>query len=116
MRSGMPPLEANAQLVEKIGKLDAAQGTGSQLLQQRAVQQLEALGDRKNLADPPRDLRAAIVAELIGQILNRRRVGGDPEQAGAGLVVQLVRDGATLLLLDGDELAIEATVLLAGGV
>jgi hypothetical protein len=53
LRSGMAALEADNELIEEVGKLDAAQGTGPQLLEQRAVHQLEPLGDRENLADAP---------------------------------------------------------------
>ena len=51
----MTALEAGDQLVEQLAELHAAERAGPQLLQQRAVQQLEALGDGENLADAARD-------------------------------------------------------------
>ena len=67
----MAALETDDQLVEKLGELDATQGTRPQLLEQSAVQQLETLGDREDLADAPRDLLGALVGKLIGESLNR---------------------------------------------
>ena len=95
---------------------DAAERDRTQLLQQRAVQQLETLGDRQDLADAPGDFGGAFIGQLVGEILDRRGVGGDAEQARTRLVMQLVGDLAPLLLLHGDELAIEPAVFVARGV
>ena len=56
------------------------------------------------------------IGHLIGDGLDRGRIGGDAEQAGTGLVMQLVGDLAPLLLLHGDELAVEPAIFLAGDV
>ena len=97
-------------------ELDPAERPGPELLQQRPVHQLETLGDGEDLADATGDLGGALVGQLVGEILDRGGVGGDAEQAGPRLVVQLVGDVAALLLLHGDELAIEPAILVAGGV
>ena len=112
----MAALEADDKLIEQLGELDAAERPGPKLLQESAVHHLETLGDREDLADATRNLAGALVGELIGEILDRRGIGGDAEQARPGLVVQLVGDRAALLLLHGDELAIEAAILVARGV
>ena len=51
MRVGVTALEAGDQLVEQLGELDAAERAGPELLQQRAVHQLQPLDDGENLAD-----------------------------------------------------------------
>ena len=51
------------------------------------------------------------LGRLVGQPPDRGDVGGDAEQAGTRLVVQLVGDLPALVLLHGDEVAIEAAVL-----
>ena len=45
-------------------------GAGSELLEQRAVQKLEPLGDRQDLADAPGDLGGAPIGQLVGKILD----------------------------------------------
>ena len=56
MRVGMTALEAGNELVEELDELHAAERARPQLLQQRAIEQLEALGDGENLADAAGDL------------------------------------------------------------
>ena len=84
-----------------------------ELLEQRAVHQLQPFGDRQDLGDPPRDFGGAVIRDLGGRGFDRGGVGDDAEQAGARLVVQLGGDLAPLLLLDRDQLPIEPPVFLA---
>ena len=98
--------------VMSSARADPSMRPGAELLQQRAVHQLQPLDDGENLADAVRDLVRARTVLLIGDGLDGRRVRGDAEQAGTGLVMQLVGDLAPLLLLHGDQLPIQPAVLL----
>ena len=70
MGVGMAPLEAGDELVEKLGQFYPAERTRPQLLEKRAIQELQAFGDRKNFFEAARDLRAAPVRLLFGEILD----------------------------------------------
>ncbi len=108
----MAPLEAGDQLVDELGEADAAMRSWAQLLQKRAVHGFQTLDDAVDLADAVGDLGGARIFQLIGDGLDRRRIGGDAEQAGAGLVVQLVGDLAALLFLHRDQLPVEPAIFL----
>jgi hypothetical protein len=106
-------LEARDELVEQLGKPDAAKRARPELLDESPVHQLQPLGDGEDLPHAPRDLGVGSVGDLLGEVLHRGGIRRDAEQAGAGFVMQLVGDLATLLLLHRDELLIEAAVLVA---
>ena len=107
------PLKARDQLVKKLSDPDPAERARAELLEQRPVHQLQPLGDGQNFADALRDLALASIGKLIGEVFDRGGVRRDAEQARTGFVMELVGNLPPLLLLHGDELPIEAAVLIA---
>ena len=104
-RVGMAAAKIVDQVVEQTGQIEMAERPWPELLEQRAVHQLQPLGDRQDLGHAARNLGGAVIRDLGGRGLDRGGIGDDAEQAGAGLVVQLGGDLAPLLLLHRDQLA-----------
>ena len=110
----MAAFKSAHQAADQLAQRDAPQLDRPEPPQQVAIDHLETLGDRQDLADPLLDRHGFRYLSLVGEAADRRDIRRDAEQTGTRLVVQLVGDLPPLILLHVDDVPVEAAILRPG--